>query len=103
VASASPADVRLFGKTLDARCVEEVPERLIGDEAYFSAAITQELGATGTELIAPNRRNRTVKSPDGLPFHRHVLDERLSDCSRGSRTSANSSAAWSMTSSPSWA
>src|SRR5437867_6471979 len=62
VASASPAEVRLVGKTLDARFIEEVPERLIGDKAYDSDPLAQELGEAGIELIAPNRVNRIVKT-----------------------------------------
>jgi transposase len=72
VASASPAEVRLVGKTLDARFIEEVPERLIGDKAYDSDALAQELGEAGIELIAPNRRNRKVKTQDGRPLRRYV-------------------------------
>ncbi len=68
VASASPAEVRLVGKTLDARFIEEVPERLIGDKAYDSDALAEELGEAGIELIAPNRKNRKVKTQDGRPL-----------------------------------
>jgi len=72
VASASPAEVRLVGKTLDARFLEEVPERLIGDKAYDSDALAQELGEAGIELIAPNRRNRIIKTQDGRPLRRYL-------------------------------
>lgn len=71
VASASPAEVRLVGKTLDARFLEEVPERLIGDKAYDSDALAEELGSAGIELIAPNRRNRKIKTQDGRPLRRY--------------------------------
>jgi transposase len=72
VASASPAEVRLVGKTLDARFLEEVPERLIGDKAYDSDALARELGEAGIELIAPNRRNRIIKTQDGRPLRRYL-------------------------------
>ena len=71
VASASPAEVRLVGKTLDARFIEEVPARLIGDKAYDSDGLAQELGKAGIELIAPNRRNRKIKTQDGRPLRRY--------------------------------
>ena len=71
VASASPAEVRLVGKTLDARFIEEVPERLIGDKAYDSDGLAEELGRAGIELIAPNRKNRKIKTQDGRPLRRY--------------------------------
>ena len=71
VASASPAEVRLVGKTLDARFIEEVPERLIGDKAYDSDGLAEELSRAGIELIAPNRKNRKIKTQDGRPLRRY--------------------------------
>lgn len=71
VASASPAEVRLVTSTLDVRFVRDVPERLIGDKAYDSDALAQELAESGIELIAPNRRNRKVKTQDGRPLRRY--------------------------------
>ena len=71
VASASPAEVRLVRKTLDVRFIEELPERLIGDKAYDSDALAAELADAGIELIAPNRRNRKVKTQDGRPLRRY--------------------------------
>ena len=71
VASASPAEVRLVGKILDARFIEEVPERLIGDKAYDSDGLAAELGSAGIELIAPHRRNRKHKTQDGRPLRRY--------------------------------
>ena len=71
VASASPAEVRLVGKALDARFIEVVPERLIGDKAYNSDALAEDLAEEGIELIAPNRSNRKVKTQDGRPLRRY--------------------------------
>jgi transposase len=71
VASASPAEVRLVRKTLDVRFIEELPQRLIGDKAYDSDALAAELADVGIELIAPNRRNRKVKTQDGRPLRRY--------------------------------
>jgi transposase len=71
VASASPAEVKLVHATLDARFVEEVPERLIGDKAYDSDPLAKTLAEIEIELIAPHRSNRKVKSQDGRPLRRY--------------------------------
>lgn len=71
--SASPAEVKLVEQTLEARIVAEVPERLIGDKAYDSDGLDKKLMENfGTELIAPNRTNRKVKTQDGRPLRRYV-------------------------------
>src|SRR5438552_1403347 len=57
--SASPAEVKLVKATLDERVVADVPERLIGDKAYDSDRLDEQLMQEyGTELIAPNKVNR---------------------------------------------
>src|ERR671912_2721147 len=58
-ASASPHEVTLVRDTLQARFTREQPRRLIGDRAYDSDPLDQELAAAGVELIAPHRANRT--------------------------------------------
>ena len=61
--SASPAEVKLVEATLEARVVAAVPEQLIGDKAYDSDRLDEQLlQEYGTELIAPNRR-RTAPNP----------------------------------------
>ena len=71
--SASPAEVRLVTATLDDRIVADVPERLIGDKAYDSDRLdNQLLQEYGTEMIAPNRQNRKVVTQDGRPLRRYV-------------------------------
>ena len=47
------------------------PERVIGDKAYDSDALADELAAHGTELIAPHRRNRKHKTQDGRALRRY--------------------------------
>ena len=71
VASASPAEVRLVTSTLEARFVPEIPERLIGDKAYDSDALAEELAELGIELIAPHRKNRKRRPRDGRPLRRY--------------------------------
>ena len=71
--SASPAEVTLVSKTLDERIVAEAPERLIGDKAYDSDGLDEQLlEEYGTELIAPHRRNRRNTTQDGRPLRRYV-------------------------------
>ena len=45
VASASPHEVTLVESTLEARFVEEVPRRLIGDRTYASDPLDERLAA----------------------------------------------------------
>jgi transposase len=68
--SATPHEVKLVRQTLEARFVEEWPERLMGDNAYDSDALDASLAAQGIEVIAPHRRNRQHKTQDGRPLRR---------------------------------
>lgn len=71
VASASPHEVTLVDETLDASFTIGLPERLIGDKAYDSDVLDEQLlTERGIELIAPNRANRS-KSQDGRPLRRY--------------------------------
>jgi len=71
--SASPAEVKLVKATLEARVVADVPERLIGDKAYDSDRLDEQLMQEyGTEMIAPNKANRHVPTQDGRPLRRYV-------------------------------
>ena len=59
--------------TLEERIVAEVPERLIGDKAYDSDRLDQELMQNyGTEMIAPNKINRRIPTQDGRPLRRYL-------------------------------
>src|SRR5712675_1533234 len=59
--SASPAEVKLVTATLEARVVADVPERLIGDKAYDSDRLDEQLMQEyGTQMIAPNKVNRSL-------------------------------------------
>ena len=71
--SASPAEVKLVAKTLEERIVADVPERLVGDKAYDSDKLDQQLMENyGTEMIAPNKVNRRTPTQDGRPLRRFV-------------------------------
>jgi transposase len=65
--------VKLVEQTLEQRIVADVPERLIGDKAYDSDRLDEQLMQNfGTEMIAPNKQNRKVPTQDGRPLRRYV-------------------------------
>jgi Transposase DDE domain len=88
-ASAAPHEITLVGETLAQVFTAERPERLIGDKAYDSDPLDEELREQGVEMIAPHKSNRK-KAPtqDGRVLRRYKEGGRSSDCSPGSRTSA---------------
>ena len=62
----------LVSETLDQRFITEQPEKLIGDRAYDSDPLDEELAAEGIEMIAPHRRNRKkAKTQDGRKLRRY--------------------------------
>lgn len=70
--SASPHEVRLVEQTLLARFTDERPRRLIGDKAYDSDPLDEELAAFETEMIAPHKANRKKsKTQDGRKLRRY--------------------------------
>ena len=72
VGSASPHEVNLVEPTLEARFVEEQPQRLIGDKAYDSDPLDERLIVQGIQMIAPHRHNRKKPATqDGRPLRRY--------------------------------
>jgi len=72
VCSATPHEVTLVGATLAARFLESLPERMIGDGAYDSDALDQQLYELGISLIAPHRTNRIkAATQDGRVLRRY--------------------------------
>ena len=70
--SASPHEVSLVTDTLLESFVDEFPERLIGDKAYDSDPLDEELATAGIEMIAPHRGNRKKPATqDGRPLRRY--------------------------------
>lgn len=62
----------LVQTTLDALLVDELPERLVGDRAYDSDPLDEQLAEQGIQMIAPHRRNRVKpKTQDGRPLRRY--------------------------------
>ena len=70
VESATPHEVTLVHATLAQRFVKPFPVRLIGDNAYESDRLDADLARRGVELIAPHRKTRTSRTPDGRPLRR---------------------------------
>lgn len=72
-ASASPHESKLVQGLFDFMLTSAMPERIIGDKAYDSDALGDELGDKGIELIAPHRSNRSpeTKTQDGRPLRRY--------------------------------
>ena len=63
--------MKLVTATLDARIVADVPDQLIGDKAYDSDRLDEQLlHEYGTEMIAPNRRGRR-RTQDGRSLRRY--------------------------------
>jgi transposase len=71
-ASAAPHEVTLVGETLAQVFTAEQPARLIGDKAYDSDPLDEELREQGIEMIAPHKVNRK-KAPtqDGRVLRRY--------------------------------
>jgi len=71
IESASPHEVKLVNATLEMRFLQELPERILGDRAYDSDPLDQELAKRGIVLIAPHRSNRTTPTQDGRALRRY--------------------------------
>jgi len=72
VEGASHAECQLVEAVLAGCFLDQLPERLIGDKAYDSAALDDQMAEQyGIEMIAPNRRNRKHKTQDGRQLRRY--------------------------------
>ena len=73
LACAAPHEVKLAEAVLESRFLCGMPEKLIGDKAYDSDQLDENLlKKHGVELIAPHRRNRTKpKTQDGRKLRRY--------------------------------
>jgi transposase len=63
--------VTLVQQTLAETFVAEPVKRLIGDNAYDSDRLDQELAETGVEMIAPHNRGRKHRTQDGRSLRRY--------------------------------
>jgi transposase len=70
-ASGERHETQLVHATLAARFVEAFPEKLIGDRAYDSDELDDDLRDYGVEMISPHRARRKTKTQDGRPLRRY--------------------------------
>ena len=67
--------MKLVQQTIEERFVADVPERLVGDKAYDSDPLDDQLMREGgIEMIAPHRANRRPerRTQDGRSLRRYV-------------------------------
>lgn len=71
--SATPNECRLVRRLFEFMLTEETPERVIGDKAYDSDRLDEELAHQGIEMIAPHRRTRRIENytQDGRALRRY--------------------------------
>ena len=71
--SASPHEIKLVEATVKSRFIKEAPKRMIGDKAYDSDPVDEQLlKEHGTELIAPHTANRKrANTQDGRVLRRY--------------------------------
>lgn len=71
--SSSPHESKLVQGLFDFMLTLDAPERIIGDKAYDSDALDEELDDEGIEMIAPHRASRKPanKTQDGRRLRRY--------------------------------
>ena len=71
--SANPHESRLVQRLFDFMLTDAMPPRVIGDKAYDSDRLDEELAHRGIEMIAPHRRNRKLENitQDGRSLRRY--------------------------------
>ena len=71
--AANHHEVRLVQLCFDFYMIEAKPENLIGDRAYDSDPLDEQLRRDGIEMIAPHRSNRSkAATQDGRRFRRYA-------------------------------
>jgi len=71
--TASAHESKLVQRLFDFMLTEETPPRVIGDKAYDSDPLDEQLAHQGVEMIAPHRRNRKIenRTQDGRSLRRY--------------------------------
>ena len=70
--AANHHEVTLVQLSFDFYMIEARPENLIGDRAYDSDKLDEELRQEGIEMISPHRRGRVnTKTQDGRRMRRY--------------------------------
>jgi len=72
-APANPHESKLVQRLFDFMLTQDKPQRVIGDKAYDSDELDENLAEQGIELIAPHRKNRKPENvtQDGRPLRRY--------------------------------
>lgn len=70
--AANHHEVTLVQPSFDFHMLEAKPEHLIGDKAYDSDTLDNELRRQGVEMMAPHRSNRKLKTQDGRKLRRYA-------------------------------
>jgi len=72
-APAGPHESKLVQRLFDFMLTRQMPERVIGDKAYDSDPLDEELAQRGVELIAPHRASRKPENvtQDRRPLQRY--------------------------------
>ncbi len=73
VESASPHEVKLVEATIDSSFTRYAPDKLVGDKAYDSDKLDNQLfNEPGVEMIAPHRMGRkNPRTQDGRKLRRY--------------------------------
>jgi transposase len=73
IESASPHEVKLVEATIDSGFTQYAPDRIIGDKAYDSDGLDEQLlDERGIDVIAPHRKKRRKQSTqDGRKLRRY--------------------------------
>jgi transposase len=72
IASGQRNEVRLVDAAVQERFTTDKPQKLIGDRAYDSAILEEELALQDIQLIAPNRSNHRARWQDGRALRRYA-------------------------------
>ena len=70
--AANHHEVTLVQLSFDFYMIEAKPHNLIGDKAYDSDVLDEQLRKDGVEMIAPHRSNRKLKTQDGRRLRRYA-------------------------------
>jgi transposase len=72
--SAGPHERTLVQGLFEFMLTLDAPERIIGDRAYDSDGLDDDLAREGIEMIAPRRKSRTPENvtQDGRPLRRYT-------------------------------
>ena len=71
--AANPHESQLVQQLFDFMLTRDLPQRVIGDKAFDSDPLDEDLARDGVELIAPHRRSRKPENvtQDGRPLRRY--------------------------------